>query len=182
MGNATPEVEVRDARPDDAEALARIYNAAIAARTATFETEPRTAAERRAWLAGHDGRHPVLVAVRGGRVVAFASVDAYRSRACYAGIGEYSVYVAEGARGQGVGRVLLGALIERCAALGYWKLLSRVFPENVASRALCRSLGFREVGVYERHGRLDGRWRDCVIVERLLPAAFEEGAADPHGD
>lgn len=167
---AGPARVVRPARSDDAEAIAAIYNAAIAARIATFETEPRTAAERRAWLARHDARHPVLVAVEAGRVVAFACVEAYRPRACYDGVGEFSVYVAPGRRRSGLGRAVLGALIERCAELGYWKILSRVFVENQASLGLCRALGFREVGVYERHARLDGVWRDCVIVERLIEA------------
>lgn len=73
-------------------------------------------------------------------------------------------------RGRGAGRLALGALIEAAKAAGFWKLVSRVFPENAASRALLRSVGFREVGVYEKHARLDGRWRDVVIVERLIPA------------
>jgi L-amino acid N-acyltransferase YncA len=161
---------VRPARASDATAIARIYNAAITARTATFETEPRTARERRAWLARHGARHPVLVAVEGRRVVAFAAVEAYRPRACYDGVGEFSVYVAPDRRGTGLGRLVLGALMERCGDLGYWKLVSRVFVENDASRGLCRALGFREVGVYERHARLDGVWRDVVIVERWIGA------------
>ncbi len=161
---------VRPATASDATAIARIYNAAITARSATFETERRTARERRAWLARHDARHPVLVAREGRRVVAFASVEAYRARACYDGVGEFSVYVDPDRHGRGFGRLVLGALIERCAELGYWKLLSRVFVENVASRGLCRALGCREVGIYERHARLDGVWRDCVIVERVIGA------------
>jgi phosphinothricin acetyltransferase len=82
------------------------------------------------------------------------------------------VYVSRPARGLGVGRATLRALIQEAEARGYWKLLSRVFPENEASLALCRSLGFREVGTYRRHAQLDGEWKDCVIVEVLLgPAA-----------
>jgi L-amino acid N-acyltransferase YncA len=92
----------------------------------------------------------------------------YRARACYAGIGDFSVYVAEWARGQRVGDALLGAYINACAQRGIWKLLSRIFPENAASRRLCAAHGFREVGVYERHAQLDGVWRDVVIVERSL--------------
>ena len=80
------------------------------------------------------------------------------------------VYVAREARSRGVGRLCLGALITEAERRGFWKLVSRIFPENVASRRLCAALGFREVGVYRRHGKLDGAWRDCVIVERLLGA------------
>lgn len=159
---------VRAAEAADAAAIARIYNAAIAARSATFESEPRTVAERRTWLARHDERHPVIVAVEDGRVLAFASVEAYRARACYDGVGEFSVYVDPHARRRGLGRLVLQALIARCAALGYWKVLSRVLVENAASRGLCRAVGFREVGVYRQHARLDGVWRDVVIVERLI--------------
>ena len=79
------------------------------------------------------------------------------------------MYLDTAARGRGVGRQLLQALIDRARERGYWKLLSRIFPFNTASRALCRSVGFREVGTYENHGQLDGRWLDVVIVERLIP-------------
>ena len=86
---------------------------------------------------------------------------------------EFSVYVGRSHRGRGVGRVLLIALIDEAERLGFWKLVSRIFPENAASRGLCRAMGFREVGVYEKHGKLDGVWKDCVIVERLIPANLD---------
>jgi phosphinothricin acetyltransferase len=96
-------------------------------------------------------------------------VTGYRPRACYAGIGEFSIYLDRAARGRGVGRTLLDALVDEARARGYWKLVSRIFPANAASRALCRACGFREVGTYEKHARLDGEWKDVVIVERLIP-------------
>lgn len=161
-------LQIRRATPEDAEATAVIYNQGIASRAATFETELRSPEERRQWILSHSPRQPVLVAEGEGGVLAWASVSAYRSRPCYDGVGEFSVYVHQDARGQGVGRRLLTALIAEAAALGYWKLLSRVFVHNLASRQLCRACGFREVGVYERHAKLDGRWIDCVIVERLI--------------
>ena len=101
-------------------------------------------------------------------MIAFASTSTYRPRECYAGVAEFSVYVAPAARGQGAGRLALQALLSAAEQAGFWKLVSRVFLENPASRALLRGLGFREVGVYEKHGKLDGVWRDVVIVERLL--------------
>jgi L-amino acid N-acyltransferase YncA len=104
----------------------------------------------------------------GSEVVAWASAPPYSGRPAYAGVREFSVYVAREQRGTGLGRTAMEALIAEAAARGFWKLVSRVFPENAASRALCRSLGFREVGVYRRHAKLDGAWRDCVIVELLL--------------
>ena len=150
---------VRLARAMDAEAIALIYNQGIEDRVATFETEPRTAGQMMALLREPGDRYPSIVVERGGRVVAWASAGAYRPRPCYAGIGECSVYVE---------RAALAGPIAACQERGFWKLVSRVFPENAASRAMCRAAGFREVGVYERHGRLDGVWRDCVIVEKLL--------------
>jgi L-amino acid N-acyltransferase YncA len=109
-----------------------------------------------------------VVVEDGGEVVAWASAAPYRERAAYAGVREFSVYVARGRRGEGLGQEAMEELVRACEARGYWKLLSRVFPENEASRALCRRLGFREVGVYRRHAQLDGEWRDCIIVELLL--------------
>jgi phosphinothricin acetyltransferase len=89
-------------------------------------------------------------------------------------IAEFSVYVARSSRGAGAGQVAMSALLEAAEAAGFWKLLSRIFPENTASRALMAKLGLREVGVYRRHGKLDGVWRDCVIVERLLGRAADQ--------
>jgi phosphinothricin acetyltransferase len=158
----------RVALPVDAPAIAAIYNQGIADRIGTFETDPRSAQQIETWF---DGRHPIVVVEEGGKVVAFASTSSYRGRPCYAGIAEFSVYVAGGHRGAGAGRVAMTALLEAAEAAGYWKLLSRIFPENTASRALMAKAGFREVGIYRRHGMLDGVWRDCVIVERLLGEA-----------
>jgi phosphinothricin acetyltransferase len=158
-------MQVRAAGQADAEAIALIYNQGIEDRVATFETRPRTAADIRGWF---DGRHPVVVVEDAGQVLAFAATSAYRPRECYEGIAEFSVYVAREARGRGAGRLAMQALLEAARLAGFWKVLSRVFPENTASRELCRSVGFREVGVYEKHAQLDGEWRDVVIVERLL--------------
>jgi L-amino acid N-acyltransferase YncA len=163
-------VRVRPAAAGDAEAIARIYNQGIEDRVATFETEPRSVEEVRATLAERGG-HPAVVVERRGRVVGFAWSFPYSSRACYAGVAEFSVYVAREARGGGAGRAVLAGLVAAAEGAGLWKLTSRVFPENEASRRLCRALGFEEVGVHRRHARLDGRWRDCVTVERLLGAA-----------
>lgn len=158
-------VTTRKATAADAAAIARIYNQGIEDRIATFETRLRTAQDVARWF---DGRHPAVVAEDDGRVVGFASTSTYRPRDCYARIAEFSVYVERGFRGRGVGRPVLQALIEASGEAGLHKLVSRIFPENVASRALCRSLGFREVGTYKAHGQLEGVWKDCVIVERLL--------------
>jgi L-amino acid N-acyltransferase YncA len=158
-------MNARRATTSDAPAIARIYNEGIDDRVATFETRHRTAADVEAWF---DGVHPIVVVEESGEVIAFAATSTYRPRDCYAGIAEFSVYADRGARGKGAGRVAMEALFNAAREAGFWKLVSRVFVENSASRALLRKVGFREVGVYERHGRLDGVWRDVVIVEKLL--------------
>jgi L-amino acid N-acyltransferase YncA len=157
----------RPASPDDAAAVTRIYNEGIRDRVGTFETRERTPDEVRQWF---DGRHPIVVVEsEDGEVVAFASTSAYRPRACYAGIADFSVYVTRTLRGQGAGRVAMEALIDAAREAGLWKLVSRVFVENTASRTLLAAVGFREVGIYQKHAQLDGQWRDAVIVERLIP-------------
>lgn len=179
---ASTHLLVRPALPTDAADIARIYNQGIERRVATFETRLRTVEEILPWF--DDARHPLLVAESGGagetsppaplhergeRVVGWIHASDYRPRACYAGIGEFSVYVADEAQGMGVGSALMEAFLPACAEAGLWKVLSRIFVENTASRALCTKHGFREVGIYEKHAQLDGVWKDCVIVERLLP-------------
>ncbi|MCU1258799.1 MAG: pat [Bryobacterales bacterium] len=158
----------RAATPADATSIAHIYNEGIDDRTATFETLHRAAADIEAWF---DGVHPVIVIERDGEVIAFASTSTYRPRDCYRGVAEFSVYVSRAARGTGAGRTAMEYLMSEASRAGFWKLVSRVFPENEASLNLLRSLGFREVGVYYKHGQLDGQWRDVVIVERLLDNA-----------
>jgi len=164
---------IRDGEPADAEPIAAIYNEGIRGRQATFETTERTADDVISWfLASDAARHPFLVAEREGvtdrQVVGWVRASAYRPRVCYAGIAEFSVYVSASARGARVGDALMTAFIPACERVGMWKILSRIFPENLASRALCARHGFREVGYYEKHASLDGAWRDVVIVERLI--------------
>ena len=179
----TVTLTTRLATRKDAAAIAEIYNQGIEERIATFETEPRSPQQIVAALEERGERYPTVVAERDGQVVAWASASLYRSRPCYAGIGEYSVYVHRSARGIGAGKVVLEALFRESEARGLWKLVSRIFPENVASLALCRATGFREVGMYRRHAQLDGAWKDCVIVEKLLgEAADPVGAEAPDVD
>ena len=168
---APPRVTIRTATEVDAAAVAAIYNEGIRSRMATFETDDRTDADVRTWIGG---RHPFLVAERwtgegSTEVLGWVRATGYRTRACYDGVAEFSVYVAASARGQRVGDALMAAFIPACERAGLWKVLSRIFPENAASRALCARHGFREVGTYVKHAKLDGVWRDVVIVERLIP-------------
>jgi phosphinothricin acetyltransferase len=164
---AAMNMAIRPATLEDAARIADIYNQGITERRATFDTELRTADDIRARL-GDAGRFPLLVADAPDGVIGWVGLSSYRLRACYAGIAEVSVYLDRASRGGGIGRELLEAMIAAARDLGYWKLVSRVFPFNTASRALCRACGFREVGTYEKHACLDGEWLDVIIVERLI--------------
>jgi len=157
----------RPARQDDALAITEIYNQGIEDRVGAFETEPREVAQIQAWFL--DAKAFVCVEDSEGEVVGYAVAHPYADRCCYAGIGEFSVYVRRDQRGAGVGRLTMSALIEASRQAGLWKLLSRVFAENRASLNLMAWSGFREVGLHEKHGKLDGVWRDCVLVEQVFP-------------
>ena len=159
-------MDVRLATSADAAAIAAIYNQGIEDRVGTFETELRTKAMITSWF---DDTHPIVVVEHENDIVAYASTSTYRPRPCYAGIAEFSVYVRRDWRGKGAGRLAMLGLLQESERAGFWKLVSRVFVDNTASRGLLHSLGFREVGIYEKHGQLDGIWRDVVSVERLLP-------------
>ena len=163
-------IHIRPVTIEDAAAVAEIYNQGIEDRLATYETTPRSAEDQQAWLQSIAGRYPAVVAQIDGEIIGWAGAGAYRGRECYRGIGEFSMYVRRDWRRRGVGDLLLAGLISEAERLGLWKLLSRIFPFNEASRALCCKHEFREVGVYKKHARLDGRWLDVVIVERLIPA------------
>ena len=163
-------MQTRLAITADADAIVEIYNQGIADRIATFETRPRTADEVRSWFTA---AYPIVVVEEAGSILAFASTSVYRPRDCYSGIAEFSVYVARDRRRRGAGRIAMQALLQEAQRRGFWKLLSRIFVENTASRALMRDLGFREVGVYHQHGKLDGQWRDVVIVEYVIEANLD---------
>ncbi|HWA21915.1 MAG TPA: arsinothricin resistance N-acetyltransferase ArsN1 family A [Caulobacterales bacterium] len=159
-------MRTRPATPADAAAIALIYNQGIEDRVATFETAPRNAEQIAPWF---ESKLPIVVVVGDADdVVGWAAAFAYADRCCYAGIGEFSVYVRRDQRGRGVGEAAMQALLVASETHGLWKLLSRAFPENRASLALIDRLGFKQIGVHEKHGRLEGVWRDCVIVEKLI--------------
>ena len=155
-------MELRDLRSDDWPEVARIFEEGIRTGVATFETEVPS---WEAWDAAHLAEHR-LVAVRDGRIVGWIALAPVSSRCCYEGVAEVSAYVAEEARGEGVGRELLAALIESSERAGIWTLETGVFPENAPSLALLQRFGFRVVGTRERIGRMHGMWRDVVFLER----------------
>ena len=163
-------VTIRPAAADDAAAIAAIYNEGIADRQATFETVPRSSDDF-AGPISDPASPPFLVAATADDVLGWARLTAYSTRDCYSGVGEASIYVGRASRGQGVGHGLLDELTSTAERSGFWKLLALVFPVNEASVGLFTGAGWREVGVHLRHGRLDGEWRDVVVMERLLGEA-----------
>jgi L-amino acid N-acyltransferase YncA len=167
--HAAQDVRIEPLLPADWSAVAAIYAEGIATGDATFETEVPS---WKRWDASHLADHR-LVARAGpaGRLVGWAALAPVSDRCAYAGVAENSVYVAEAARGLGVGRRLLTALIEQAERAGIWTVQTGVFPENKVSLALHRRCGFRVVGVRERVGQLHGRWRDVLFLERRSTVA-----------
>jgi len=153
---------LRAMRDSDWNAVRAIYEAGIATGQATFETE---APSWERWNAKHLTAAR-LVAEQDDQVLGWAALSAVSDRCVYAGVAEVSVYVAEAARGKGIGRELLQALVSASESLGIWTLQAGIFPENAASVALHTACGFRVVGVRERIGKHHGRWRDALFLER----------------
>lgn len=149
-------------QPEDWPAVRAIYEEGIATGNATFETN---APEWETWDKGHL-ESCRLVARRDGQVIGWAALSPVSGRCVYAGVAEVSVYVADSARGQGVGGALLQALVEASECLEIWTLQAGIFPENVASVALHKRTGFREVGRREKLGCMNGVWRDVLLLER----------------
>ncbi len=158
-------MECRLAETSDAEAICRIYNQGIQDGNATFETRPREPEEIMKWIGGE---YPVMVVYDEGELAGFAASFQYSQRECYSGVAEFSVYVDRTRRRLGAGKAVMTGLIEELRRRGFWKLVSRVFPENSGSRSLLGKLGFREVGEYKNHGVMNGRFRDVVIVKFLI--------------
>jgi L-amino acid N-acyltransferase YncA len=161
-------MRLRRAVDGDAEAIRLIYNNEVLTSTATLDLVPRSPADQAAWMSGHSGVYPVLVADSEGEVAGFSSLSAYRSRPGYATCVEDSVYVAEGYRGRGVGRLLLEGAIAAAESHGFHSVIGRIGTEQTASIALHEACGFEVVGIEREVGRKFGRWLDVAIVQRLL--------------
>ncbi|MDQ2886221.1 MAG: arsinothricin resistance N-acetyltransferase ArsN1 [Chloroflexota bacterium] len=162
-------MEIREATHADAAAIATIYNQGIEDRSATLETQLRTADERAEWLATRSLRHPVLVAVdNAGTVIGWGSLNAFNPRPAYGHVADLSVYVAREQRGRGIGDALLGALTTRAREIGYHKIVLAAFLTNAPGMRLYERHGFSTVGIYHEQGLLDGQWVDVVIMEKIL--------------
>lgn len=161
-------MELRLARPDDAEATRTIYNAEVTGSTVTFDLRPRSLEEQRSWLGARSGALAVVVAESAGEIVGFGALSPYRSRPAYSTTVEDSIYVRVDQRGTGVGRALLAELVDVAAARGFHTMMARIVGGHDASIGLHRSLGFELVGVEKEVGRKFGRWLDVVLMQRML--------------
>jgi L-amino acid N-acyltransferase len=161
-------VLVRPAIETDAEVIREIYNVEVLGSTVTFDLVPRSAEEQVEWMDSHAGVYPVIVAEDAGEVVAFASLSPYRPRPAYSTTVEDSVYVASSHRGTGIGKLLLGELIERGMAHGFHSIIGRIVGDHTASIALHRSCGFELIGIEREVGRKFGKWLDVAVMQRLL--------------
>ena len=162
-------MRIRTATPDDAAAIARIYNQGIEDRLATLETTLRDADERACWMAAKGPRHPVIVADdESGEILGWGSLNQFNPRPAYDHVADFSVYVAREARGRRVGSLLLDELETRAREHGFHKLVLAAFPYNDAGMRLYQRHGFRTVGVYREQGRLDGKWVDVIVMEKIL--------------
>ena len=162
---------LRLARPDDAARLAEIWNHEALATLATTDTEPRDPAAQRAWLTGRSAVHPVVVACAGDDIAGYAAITAYRLKPAFAHTVEDSIYVDRPWRGRGIGRLLLGHVLELAAAQRHRSVIARIVASNEASRRLHEALGFRLVGSEEEVAFKQGRWLDVAIYQRRLGAA-----------
>jgi L-amino acid N-acyltransferase len=168
--NLLPPVRVRSARLGDAEATRQIYNAEVTTSTVTFDLVPRSLTQQREWLTARSGAHAVVVAEDDANgVVGFASLSPWGKRPAYATSVEDSVYVHRDHRGGGIGRTLLGELLDVATAHGFHAVFARIVAEHEASTRLHHALGFEIVGTEREVGRKFGRWLDVVVMELLLP-------------
>ena len=163
-----PTVQIRKAALADVEAIREIYNEAILTTTATFDTEPKSAAERLQWFQSHDERHPIIVAVVDGKVVGWASLTQWSDRAAYDDTAETSFYVKSEFRGRGIGRRLKAATIEEACRLRFHTLIARVAEGSDESIHLNESAGFVLVGTLKEVGRKFGKLLDVHIMQKML--------------
>jgi L-amino acid N-acyltransferase YncA len=159
---------IRPAEVGDVEPITTIYNEAILETTSTFDTEPKTIEDRLCWLQSHDARHPVLVGVIEGQVVAWSSISAWSERRAYDATAETSLYVKTEYRGRGIGRALKDATIREARRLGYHTLLARIAEGSEQSLHLNERFGFARIGTMRQVGRVGGRWVDVHILQKML--------------
>jgi L-amino acid N-acyltransferase YncA len=169
MTDWTEPLKIRPARVEDAKEIARIYNQGVQDRAATFDDAYVTPEERYLWLVARPDRFPVLIGEVKHTMMGWSSLAPYSPRHCYDGIAELSIYIERSLRGHGVAQQLMKAMQDAAREKGFYKLIGRVIADNQPARKLCQLMGWREVGIHERHGKLASEWHDLALVELLIP-------------
>ncbi len=169
---AKPVLTLRKATLEDAPEIAEIYNEGIDGRTATFVTIHVSTEDIRRKIEDGKGRYPFLIAQIESKpkIVGWGSISAYSPRACYAGVGEVSIYVRKGVERRGIGQAIGEALYGEAERIGYWKLMARIFVLNKASISLFKKMGYVEAGLHKNHGKLEDKWLDVLEIERSIPS------------
>ena len=168
-------IVVRRAKPDDLDAIRRIYNEGIEDRVATLDTDPKSHDEIACWWTEHDDPFVIVVALEGDAVVGWASLNRYSRRCAHSAIADLSVYVTRSRRGRGIGTALLGGLEAHARNGGFHKIVLHALDDNEHGKRLYRRSGYREVGVFREHGMIDGRYVDVVMMEKLLGRPHSSG-------
>ncbi len=169
MTEWTEPLRIRPARVEDAKEIARIYNQGVQDRAATFDDAYVTPEERYLWLVARPEKFPVLIAEVKHTMMGWASLAPYSPRLCYDGIAELSIFIERSLRGHGVAQQLMKAMQDAAREKGFYKLIGRVIADNEPARKLCQLMGWREVGIHERHGKLGNEWHDLALVEFQIP-------------
>ncbi len=159
---------VRTAISSDLEAILKIYNQGIEDRIATLETETKNMEYMKSWFEDHQDRYQILVAEDEGQLVGWASLNRYSQRRAYDGVADLSIYISREYRGKGLGSHLLSALEQVAKEKQFYKIVLFTFPNNIAGQRLYRKQGYREVGIFEKQGILDGNMIDVMIMEKML--------------
>jgi len=158
---------VRKATLDDLPAITEIYNQAILKTTATFDTEPKSLEEQKAWFESHGPKYPVLVAEENGKVIAWASLSKWSDRCAYSDTAEISLYVEEKNRGKGIGRNLLEEIIREGEKAGLHSIIARIAEGNETSIHLHQSVGFEHIGIMKEVGRKFGKLLDIYFMQKI---------------
>lgn len=161
-------MKIRDANFEDIESIRKIYNEGIQDRIATLETDEKDVIYMEQWFKQHVERYSIVVAENEGSIVGWASLNPYNNRCAYAGVGDLSVYIAREYRGRGIGSLLLKAIEEAARKNGFHKIILYTFPFNEMGQKLYAKNGFREVGTFQKHGILDGKFVDVMAMEKPL--------------
>lgn len=161
-------MKIRDANFEDIESIRKIYNEGIQDRIATLETDEKDVIYMEQWFKQHVERYSIVVAENEGSIVGWASLNPYNNRCAYAGVGDLSVYIAREYRGRGIGSLLLKAIEEAARKNGFHKIILYTFPFNEMGQKLYAKNGFREVGTFQKHGILDGKFVDVMAMEKQL--------------